>query len=308
MTLVAIAFLAMAPIDAVAAKHTFASAVGSSIDPSDLNYYHYDGTSVSNTWDDSNAADIRHSTAFADFGVLKITGETSMLGAGASGGRATGNAEWKDNLVFTNASLTGQSGVATVTISLTGSLVESIGDNVDWVGSYASFDVQASSAPTLGGWILNMANAGPGDTPSVFGTHSIEIPFVFGEPFDLLVRIGGAAEIHVISSGGYDGGTGTAKFDLGNSLYWGGVTKVVDSGGVEVPYSVSSESGHNWALSSEPGAATPADNTTSSSSSGTCSVAPGRGSDALSGAVGLLTLLSPMAWLWAARCRGRRNR
>ena len=31
-------------------------------------------------------------------------------------------------------------------------------------------------------------------------------------------------------------------------------------------------------------------------------------SPTVTGAVGVLTLLSPMAWLWAARRRGRRNR
>lgn len=303
VAMVAVAFLAMAPLDAGATRYTFVNTQYGRGDTSDL--YHYDGTSVSITWDDSNAADIRHSTAFADFGVLKVTGETSMLGAGASGGSAYANAEWLDNVVFTNASLTGQGGTATVVLSVAGSLVQNPVDNVRNLGAYASLVVQKNTADG-GWWRWQRAQAGPvgTDPDRVIGSFSIDIPIVFGERFDLMVSLGGASEIHATSYA--DRATGTAKADLGNSLYWGGVTQVSDSNGNPVTYSVSSESGHNWALSSVPGAAVAGDNR--ATDGGSCSVAPGCGTDALSGTVGLLTLLSPAAWLWAARRRGRRNR
>lgn len=301
VALVLVALLAMAPIDAGATMHTYASTIDDSLglDPTDLTHYHYDGTSVSDTWDDSNAADIRHSTAFADYGVLRIAGVITMLGDEfSSGGRASASAEWVDNVVVTNASLTGQSGIATVVLSVTGSLVEPIGST-----SFAEIFVQKITADG-GWWNWRMVQSDPVGTVAdhVFGTFSIDIPIVFGERFDLQVHTRGGTELF-----GSSGMTGTASFDMGNSLYWGGITKVVDSNGTVVAYSMTSESGHDWTTSSVPGATVPGDNT-SSSSVGSCSVAPGRGSDALSGAVAFLTLLSPMAWLWAVRRRERRNR
>lgn len=228
-----------------------------------------------------NGFETRSAYAFADYGVLKVTGAAAYSpGSGISeGARAT----WADSLTISTSGLSG-TGVMTVPISFSGSLSGSatlhrnynqwgddLGDRDSVVYSVGDFHISSSTTGALfAGWAQRVSSAGGSSIdeyhwegnytlytadlqPGWTGTFPIDIHFTFGEPFSLTAALGGG--IRATTRGG--DGVASGAFDLGNSLYWGGITSIRDSSGnLLTSYDVASESGHDWTKSSavpEPG-------------------------------------------------------
>jgi hypothetical protein len=235
--------------------------------------------SASDSFTSDNGSETRSAYAFADYGVLKVNGAAAFNpGLGSS---TSARATWVDSLTISTSGLSGTQGVMTVPISFSGSLSGSatLHPNYNQWGDYLGlFDSEIFSgggffiASSITGSLVtgsaqHAASAG-GSTDEAYhcygtdcsytqpgwtGTFPIDIYFIFGETFSLTADLGGGIRGYSLNGEG----VASAAFDLGNSLYWGGITSIRDSSGnLLTSYDVASESGHDWAKSSavpEPG-------------------------------------------------------
>lgn len=238
--------------------------------------------SVSDSITSDNGFETRSAYAFADYGVLKVTGAAAYNPG--MGNSTAARASWTDHLTISKSGLSGTAGVMTVPISFSGSLSGSAtlhpnynqwGDYLGLVDSQiyseGGFNLSSSNSGTLfSGWAQHVATAG-GSTDEAYhwdgnyslytaslqpgwtGTFPIDIYFVFGETFSLSADLAGNIRGYALDGDG----VASAAFDLGNSLYWGGITSIRDSSGNSLTsYAVASESGHDWTKSNsvpEPG-------------------------------------------------------
>jgi len=82
---------------------------------------------------------------------------------------------------------------------------------------------------------------------SAFGQFTVQVPIMIGEGFD--IRFNLAGRTYALAFG--DGTSSYGDFDLGHSMYWGGISSISINGS-EVPFSLSSQSSHDWIQSSIP--------------------------------------------------------
>lgn len=273
------AFITLTPLEALSTPHLYGEANGQTIN----------NTTGPVSLSSDNVADNRSAYALADYGVLKIRGA-----AGFNPGLDNGvgaRASWTDNLTITALGYNG-TGVMHVPISFTGILSgsatphnsynewgDSLGVTHSEIYSDGQFGIRSSESGWIfSGWGQHYANSWSGSTDSSYhwydnynglysaanagvlqngwtGTFLLDIPFTFGAGVSFTADLGASIRGYSLGSGE---GIASAAFDLGNSLYWEGITSITDSAGnVLTSYEVASESGHDWTKSSKPTETTP---------------------------------------------------
>lgn len=173
---------------------------------------------------------------------------------------------WTDELTFNSLGLTGQPGSATLSLaySWTLALTDPSPAGIYPAQSYAQGDVKMTATygnrgsyaeigdalvPTDCGAALcpieRVANfVGSGGPPTPVqpgpGILSLEVAFIFGDPFSLTVYLSAQTSVY----GGQSSST-DATVDASHTALWGGINAVL-SEGTSVDYSVSSASGFNY--------------------------------------------------------------
>lgn len=213
--------------------------------------------------------------ASADYGTLKVSGTTDLsLGSFSSGSaESEAYADWIDKLNFAALGYSG-TGYASVTVAASGLLAAA--------GAPGNFDsylqTDASIQMLFGNYLISgiqrdVTTAGGGgystrnitarfgnsdiEPPlefspsgdSIFGTYTLLLPFLFGEQLDLSMRLSGSVYVSAVTADLGPGGRAGAYgyYDLGNSLYWGGINYITDSNGNRIDdFSVGSESGLDY--------------------------------------------------------------
>lgn len=186
-------------------------------------------------------------TAYVNWGVVKMTGEA----AGSLDTVARGI--FRDELVFTAPNVPNGT-LVTIGYSL---VVEGLLFTGDPGVARASWSLRADMDGFRGGVWDDISGSGRQDSPANGGQYT-------GTPFGTLigianVRTGVASQLFVqleaAAQAAYTGqrpGRASASFDLGHSLYWGGINSVTING-VPVPdFSVSSASGTDYRNSLAP--------------------------------------------------------
>lgn len=177
-------------------------------------------------------------TAFVDWGVVKLTGSA----AGSLNTVARGI--FRDEVVITAPGVqNGTAGMVTYAVSVDGSLFTGEPGNASasWAISTdlngGAFDLGVRGSLTNGLY-----------TGSPFGTFTATVPFGFGATLPLYVQLEAAAQA------AYDSGPGlpNASFDLGHSLYWGGIVGITVNGAPVSGFNVSSTSGTPYMSSMAP--------------------------------------------------------
>lgn len=192
---------------------------------------------------DDGQGDSGSALAEADYGSIKISGQFQGHGF------AVANATFADNVTFTAPGVAlGTFGTFNCKISVGGTLsatpsTPAVFDDAAWTLS-AKINEQNGN-PLNNSTLTAGATLGPnGLTGNPFGVFTDSVTFEFGVPFLLLVSLDGGAE-------GSMGGQ-SASADLSHSLYWAGISGVTINGQPVTNFSVSSDSGTNWAQSFVP--------------------------------------------------------
>jgi hypothetical protein len=177
-------------------------------------------------------------TAFVNWGVVKLTG--SAFGSLNTLARGI----FRDELVITAPGIpNGTAGMVTYAVSVNGSLFtdEPGGAKASWA---INTDLNGGAFDLgVGGSLTNGLYAG-----SPFGTFTATVPFGFGATLPLYVQLEASAQA------GYDGSPGlpNASFDLGQSLYWGGIISITVNGAPVSGFDVSATSGTDYRNSLAP--------------------------------------------------------
>ena len=212
----------------------------------------YEKTIVqSGTLDDSGSATGGFSssgsaTAHVEWGVIKLSGESAgTLNASARG-------IFRDDLVFTAPGIaTGTFGMLTYAVKVDGNL---LADSLNLQSSSwrlqadlggGAFDINRSAQLFNG----NLTFGAPEYRGDAFGTYSAAVSFQFGIAAPLDVELFGLAQSAYNISGS---SPGHASFDLGHSLYWGGISNVSVGGQPISNYSIASASGTDYSRSFAP--------------------------------------------------------
>lgn len=195
----------------------------------------------------------------SDFGDLKLSGSVSMsLTSGTGQSSATSRIVIQDDWLFTNAGLTGQAGIATVGLLISGSWAAP--DDWGQVNTQVTFITQGSGTVfNYTGRISARVNNsptescnGPGGPTQCFGQlFTFDIPFVFGSELETRYIVDGLPSIAPGNQAGIPR-SGTVSYDLSNSIYWGGISSVTVGGQVVTDYGFDSGSGYDWRQSSVP--------------------------------------------------------
>jgi len=180
-----------------------------------------------------------------NYGVIKMSGDAfgdfDTLARGI----------FEDNIIITAPGIaTGTAGTLTYSISVTGSIEGITGD------SAASWSLQSEFN---GGAAAIRASAAadspeltpPGYVGDPFGVYSATVSFQYGVSIPIEVELDSNA--HASYATGTD--PGAAQFDLSHSLYWGGLTNLSAGGAPVGDFTVTSDSGANYANSFVPSAA-----------------------------------------------------
>lgn len=177
-------------------------------------------------------------TTFVDWGVVKLTG--SAFGSLNTVARGI----FRDEVVITAPGVpNGTAGMVTYAVSVDGSLFtdEPGGASASWSINTdlngGAFDLGVRGALTNGLY-----------TGSPFGTFTATVPFGFGATLPLYVQLEAAAQAAYDSSPGLP----NASFDLGQSLYWGGIVGITVNGVPVSAFDVSSASGTQYMGSMAP--------------------------------------------------------
>lgn len=189
------------------------------------------GTSLSDASTVENGSD----TVNVHYGAATVTLNQSVPTSGG-GGNPSAKGIWDDVFTVNNPALTGQSGTARFTVHLTGGMQGS------WSGGghgdvYYEASVNGFTAKTYNG-IIDSVNGFTGVPYSNARTFTIDEPFTYGTPFEVLFLVG-------ISSGGV-GGTAT---DPGSAVTSANFTlscdgfKVLDDQLKAVPFTSTSQTG-----------------------------------------------------------------
>lgn len=213
--------------------------------------------------------------AYADYGVLKASGHAESVGGVPNTlvnlGDANSRALSVDGVTISSA------GFARFTPAMLNASFAISGD-YSRIGGFAinpgAFD--GYTAATQGNWSVSIWNnyysGGESGTlyqtgyeeilrsvtldgvtnnsvSDIFGLYSVQVPIQLGEMFDIRMEIGGRA--YALAFGA--GASSSSGYNLGQSAYWGGITSVTVNG-QEIPFSLISQSGHDWMQSSIPSA------------------------------------------------------
>jgi hypothetical protein len=182
-------------------------------------------------------------TAFVNWGVVKLTG--SAFGSLNTVARGI----FRDELVITAPGIpNGTVGTVTYALNVSGSLF------ADEPGvARASWSLAAD----MGGGLFDI-NAGGTQNSAVnggqyvgapFGTFIGTTQFAFGSTTQLFVQFEGSAQAAYNNT---IPGLPNASFDLGQSLYWGGITGITVNGAPVSGFNVSSTSGTDYMNSMAP--------------------------------------------------------
>ena len=204
-------------------------------------------------------------TDASSFGELRIAGSAMTTGWGEAS--ATSQILLSDFHNFSAAGLAGQSGLATGTVFVEGSLATSNnvmnaflgqaradwrytysdgsgpgdGSYLDLVNGLVQFDRNTSSFACA-------VNGSQTDCPETFGLFSFDIPFIWGVDDPFLIGFTGSA----FAKGEIDSSVASASYDLADSIYWGGFSNVRANGMQVTNYDYRSGSGFDWRVSSIP--------------------------------------------------------
>lgn len=180
-------------------------------------------------------------SAFADYGVLKVYGASSIARPDAPSGTsgpsytsATGSANFRDQWTITGKP-DGTTGTLQLGFSITGSYdFHQIGAGVTTGFSLITFGASnhyyaPSPAFNLSGSAGNLAYSG------VFS-----VPFTYGTPLDFMVNLTGGSNLHNLQGGGYNGQS--SFMDLSHTARMNAII-AKDGNGNAVPFSLSTASG-----------------------------------------------------------------
>jgi hypothetical protein len=205
-------------------------------------------------------------TGYSTFGISK-----SSVSAHAGDGGGMGsfvNSVWQDSLTIDGGALNGTQGYATVALdyrwatsrSVTGlgGVQTDVHAGIDFAGSTLMVrqiqrnvceNVDGSCEISDTGVVETLQLAGQASQTSIATPARVTavIPFTFGSGIPVQGWISAA-----VDAGANIGSFAAGSSDAGHSGYWGGLLGVTDGFGRAVTYSLSSESGTNYAVSFAP--------------------------------------------------------
>lgn len=202
------------------------------------------------------------SRASADYGVLRASASTSTNGingppyAGGFQSDAHAIASWSDMITFHNPSGQIGNGTAIVSVKMDGSLVVSDGGAsifapaIGDASYHLTIDSSCAAFPCLDkqGRVVTPVVAAalpPIPPPDAPGTFQFTLSFLFEVPFSISAQLSVIAQ----AAGGLDlaAGAALASADFGSTVLWNGVLDVLDFQGNSIPFTVTSDSGFNYA-------------------------------------------------------------
>lgn len=192
--------------------------------------------------------------AEAGYGVLRSVSEALVSGlngppyVGALTAASSATAKFADTLTFLGGA---GNGTATVQVTLSGGLTASgdTGSEFAPASGGAGYDLRITSNCYPAAECLHKQGSANGQIdPS--GTYYFTLSFLFGQPIDI------AAELYTRAQA--DGGLGppglsaSGAADYGGTFTWDGIVEVRDYQGIVNNFSVTSDSGTNYAVSAVP--------------------------------------------------------
>jgi hypothetical protein len=182
-------------------------------------------------------------TVFVNWGVVKMTG--SAFGSLNTLARGI----FRDELVITAPGVpNGTAGTVSYAIVVSGSLFADAPGiaRASWALAAdlggGNFDIN------VGGTQNSVVNGGQ-YVGAPFGTFSATVPFAFGSTMQLYVQLEGSAQAAFNNT---IPGLPNAAFDMGQSLYWGGINAITVNGAPVSGFDVSSTSGTDYRNSMAP--------------------------------------------------------
>lgn len=188
-------------------------------------------------------------------------GDTFLLND--SNGRAEATASWWDELLITSPTVSnGSSGMLRAHLVVTGSLLASVGPFFSQ--SHAAFSVSGVGLAPVGGFntssgcafdaaYCTYASAGGysgwADGTRVHGSSTIEVnlPFVFGTPFDVGFHVSATSFAQAVS---FDGDQNFKQADglsaFGSTVRWGGIDGIYRGSTLIASYTLASGSGTDF--------------------------------------------------------------
>ena len=193
----------------------------------------------------------------AEYGALHASAFAGTIGRGpadlATQARAGGGASWTDAITINGNGLTGLA-YAHASYSITGSL-NSLSD-LSIPGSAGNSTIGAvitinpnqnneNQAFRTGGQLLSQNGVITISTATglFIGTFEFDIPFTFGQQFQMFANL--TAEAQALAASPNAAASGASLFD--SSGHWGGISNVhLANGTLLSGYTLSSQSGFNW--------------------------------------------------------------
>ena len=203
--------------------------------------------------------------AFASPGVLNVSVAvdlTSQFNINnnanlKASGRANAFASFTDAMTINAAGMAGQSG------RLIGGFVVSGSANADVSGilsandssgsvTYAGLFTLGSAQAGFQGNVREDLVAGNVATPAPNLVYVMDTPFVFGRPLAMVANFDISSDAVATRSYAnpnlFVDSTASATGDFGHTIYWGGITSIMDALANSIAFTVTSESGVNYAL------------------------------------------------------------
>ena len=167
-----------------------------------------------------------------------ITGGQSF----ATGVSVSGSAWFDDMLTIDAPGLTGQTGMTQMTMILDGLISEAVPGNEQASSADALVDFEFSASSSQGNPTTGVSYGDNNERDNINVNHEyylLDVPFVFGEPFEISARLETKANTQQAN---FPGNT-SAISAFAQTATWQGIEEVLDSGGQPVlDYSVSSDS------------------------------------------------------------------
>lgn len=172
--------------------------------------------------------------AFADFGVLKISGSARGFQI-----NSVSAATFSERLTITSSDIAnGTPGAFDFSVALNGVLDAANGGSVVWNLT------AGSAAPTLSKIGKHDTHFENGDFGDAFGVYEGTARFIYGLPVLLEVDLNAAAAS--------PGTASSSGYDLGHSLYWNGISAITANGARLRNFTITSETGTDYLKSFVP--------------------------------------------------------
>lgn len=201
-------------------------------------------------------------SAQANYGALKVLGHASTDGGVSSSqsdnGSAKAKAGWYDDITINSPGIaSGTAAVLTARVAVGGGFSragsfgvnpgasDTYGAHTDGTWNLAIFNEYRSGS--FGADLYRTGYDDVRDPGTFFGVYTITAPIQLGWQFGIRMEMEGYA---AAGSKGL-GANASATFDLGHSAYWGGITSIMVNGEA-IPFTLTSQSGHDWTQSSIP--------------------------------------------------------